>query len=210
MDMQINKTFLRQEREKRAWSQSHLAEVADLSMRTVQRIEHSGVASMESAKALAAALDVELAVLTEPADLAKPSSSINPHISRRYRTWGGIGALLAGLAALGWWSTVAAEQVMINLSVKAESGASTRGEMQFLNELGVQNEVKFERQFRLLVTATRQEQHLLLSTEIYDFVDGDYRLVSTPVILVADNEQAGIHLSTQGSGLLELDFKSDF
>ncbi len=35
MDMQINKHFLRQEREKRAWSQSHLADVADLSMRTV-------------------------------------------------------------------------------------------------------------------------------------------------------------------------------
>ncbi len=69
MDMQINKHFLRQEREKRAWSQSHLADVADLSMRTVQRIEHSGVASMESAKALAAALDLELAALVQSRQL---------------------------------------------------------------------------------------------------------------------------------------------
>src|SRR5690606_20399040 len=65
MDMQINKNFLRRERERRAWSQSHLAEVAGLSMRTVQRIEHSGIASMESTKALATALDLTLSKLTE-------------------------------------------------------------------------------------------------------------------------------------------------
>ncbi len=42
MDMKINKEILRREREQRAWTQSHLAEVADLSMRTVQRIERTG------------------------------------------------------------------------------------------------------------------------------------------------------------------------
>lgn len=55
MDMQINKERLRQEREKRSWTQSHLSEVADLSVRTMQRIEANGIASKESAMALASA-----------------------------------------------------------------------------------------------------------------------------------------------------------
>jgi len=42
MDMKINKEILRRERELRAWTQSHLAEVADLSMRTLQGIERPG------------------------------------------------------------------------------------------------------------------------------------------------------------------------
>lgn len=63
MDMKINKEILRRERELRAWTQSHLAEVADLSMRTVQRIERTGDGSLESASALASALNLDLQVL---------------------------------------------------------------------------------------------------------------------------------------------------
>jgi hypothetical protein len=121
-----------------------------------------------------------------------------------------VGILTSLIVSLGWWSTAAAEQVMINLSLKAESGASTEGEMQFLNELGAQSEVRFNQQFRLLVTAVRQNQGLLLSTEIYDFIDGDYLLISSPSILIADNELAAIHLDTHSSGRLQLSFKSDF
>lgn len=203
MDMKINKETLRRERELRAWTQSHLAEVADLSMRTVQRIERTGDASMESASALAAALDMELAVLMESPEIAVASR-------RRYAFWGVLGLIGSALVALGWWPAASAEQVMINLSLKAESGASTQGEMQFLNEIGTQSEIRFDQQFRLRVMAIRQDQGLLLSTEIYDFINGDYRLISTPSILIADNEPTAIYLDTRSSGRLELGFTSDF
>jgi transcriptional regulator with XRE-family HTH domain len=73
MDMQLNKDQLRREREVRAWSQSHLAEVAGLSMRTVQRIENSGSASLESAMAIAAAFDTQVeALLPAEAEAPKP------------------------------------------------------------------------------------------------------------------------------------------
>nr|WP_324258140.1 helix-turn-helix transcriptional regulator [Cellvibrio fontiphilus] len=201
--MQIDKTFLRQEREKRAWSQSHLAAVAALSMRTVQRIERNGIASKESVMALASALDIEVgSLLVNP---ASPASDIN------YRRWWGIAGIAASLiVCFGWWSTAAAEQVMINVSVKAESGASTEGDMQFLNELGAQSEIRFDQQFRLLITAVRQGQGLLLSAEIYDFIDGNYLLISTPAILIVDNKPTEIHLDTRASGRLRLNFKSDF
>lgn len=204
MDMKINHKLLRRQREQRAWTQNQLAEVASLSMRTVQRIERNGIAAKESAMALASALDMDLADL-----LIQSNSSSTRHTSHR-RWWGLVGILTSLIVSLGWWSTAAAEQVMINLSVKAESGASTEGEMQFLNELGAQSEVRFNQQFRLLVTAVRQNQGLLLSTEIYDFIDGDYLLISSPSILIADNELAAIHVDTHSSGRLQLSFKSDF
>lgn len=47
-------------REQRAWSQEQLAEVAGISVRTIQRAETSGNASAETRMALAAALDVPL------------------------------------------------------------------------------------------------------------------------------------------------------
>lgn len=204
MDMQINKTFLRQEREKRAWSQSHLAEVADLSMRTVQRIERNGVAAKESAMALASALGMDLADL-----LIQSDASAKGHKNNRH-WWGLLGIVASLIVSLGWWSTAAAEQVMINVSVKAESGASTEGEMQFQSELGEPSEIRFDQQFRVRVTAVRQNQGLLLSTEIYDFIDGDYRLISTPSILITDKKPAALHIDTHASGRLMLSFKSDF
>lgn len=203
MDMQIDKTFLRQEREKRAWSQSHLAAVAALSMRTVQRVERNGIASKESVMALASALDIEVGSLL--VNQASPASDVN------HRRWWGIAGIAASLiVCLGWWSTAVAEQVMINVSVKAESGASTEGDMQFLNELGAQSEIRFDQQFRLLITAVRQGQGLLLSAEIYDFINGNYLLISTPAILITDNKPTAIHLDTHASGRLRLNFKSDF
>jgi transcriptional regulator with XRE-family HTH domain len=201
MDMQINKEFLRQCREQRGWTQNHLAEVADLSLRTVQRIEATGVASNESAMALASALDLKLSDLMLQRDAQLP-------INHLRRWWHLAVVLTALLVSATWWTTASAEEVTINLSVKADSGSS--GDMQMLNELGKQSEVKFDQQFRLLLTANKQDQHLLISAEIYDFINGDYQLVSTPSILVTDNQEAAIHLNTQGSGLLKLAFKSDF
>lgn len=66
MEMKIDSRKIRQLREARGWSQEHLAEVAGLSARTVQRIEAEGNASPESRMALAAALGVEAADLGLP------------------------------------------------------------------------------------------------------------------------------------------------
>lgn len=42
MEMQINKQLIKSKRVERAWSQSELAQVSGLSLRTIQRIEKSG------------------------------------------------------------------------------------------------------------------------------------------------------------------------
>jgi len=61
MDMQINAKLLKHERNKRAWSQEHLAQVTGLGMRTIQRIESSGMASNESIASIATVFEMTVA-----------------------------------------------------------------------------------------------------------------------------------------------------
>jgi transcriptional regulator with XRE-family HTH domain len=63
MDMQVDSKRIRSEREKRAWSQEHLAKLTGLGLRTVQRIESTGLASYESVSAIAAVLEISVSEL---------------------------------------------------------------------------------------------------------------------------------------------------
>jgi transcriptional regulator with XRE-family HTH domain len=64
--MKINRSLLLALRKQRAWSQDELAVAAGLNLRTVQRIERSGTASLQSKKALAAAFNIEISDLDAP------------------------------------------------------------------------------------------------------------------------------------------------
>jgi transcriptional regulator with XRE-family HTH domain len=57
--MQVNAEFVRAERQRRGWTQEVLAEIAGLSLRTVQRIESQGLASQESLSSLCVALEAQ-------------------------------------------------------------------------------------------------------------------------------------------------------
>ena len=59
-------------RERRAWSQEHLAAASGLNVRTIQRIESTGPASLETLNALAAAFDVEVGDLVGRSALLGP------------------------------------------------------------------------------------------------------------------------------------------
>ena len=94
--MKIDSTLVRKIRRQRAWSQEQLASVAGLSLRTIQRVEADGSASLETNMALASAFGVptiEL-VFEERAAPAQASGGLIGVIA------GVIGAL-AGLA-VGW------------------------------------------------------------------------------------------------------------
>ncbi len=70
--MKVDATRIRTLREARGWSQEHLASVAGLSARTVQRLESEGKASHESRMAVAAAFGVEPVQLSEPEKVPPP------------------------------------------------------------------------------------------------------------------------------------------
>ncbi|KXI26960.1 helix-turn-helix transcriptional regulator [Paraglaciecola hydrolytica] len=69
MEMELNNKTLKTHRESRAWSQTQLAEVSGLSLRTIQRVEKTGIASQESAKSLAAVYECSIAELLIQKDL---------------------------------------------------------------------------------------------------------------------------------------------
>lgn len=63
---------IRRWREERHWSQEHLADLAGIGTRTVQRIENGEPASKDSVMALAAAFNVDVSALTvDPSVMAR-------------------------------------------------------------------------------------------------------------------------------------------
>lgn len=58
-EITLNTDIIKTERNKKAWTQSHLAEACGLSLRTIQRIEKSGKSSHESAQAIAAVFELK-------------------------------------------------------------------------------------------------------------------------------------------------------
>jgi len=63
MSFQADAGKIKRWREERHWSQEHLADLAGLGLRTVQRIENGEAASQDSLKALAAAYGVDVLAL---------------------------------------------------------------------------------------------------------------------------------------------------
>lgn len=61
-------------REERHWSQEHLAELAGIGTRTVQRIENGEAATKETMMSLAAAFAVDVAALTYDPDVQAKNS----------------------------------------------------------------------------------------------------------------------------------------
>ena len=71
-------TRVKEERLKRGWTQEHLAEIADVTARTVARIEKGEVQGLESLMAIAAAFEMELGKLGQVFRIAeaKPLRSL--------------------------------------------------------------------------------------------------------------------------------------
>jgi transcriptional regulator with XRE-family HTH domain len=113
MDMKVDSSYLKAQREQRAWSQEHLAEVTGLGLRTIQRIETTGTASYESAKSLAAVFGVEVADLRD-----ERAQAGGPRISVPLRPLLGVLAALVTGGALFLASNSFADQVLMDVGVR--------------------------------------------------------------------------------------------
>ncbi|MBB6183912.1 helix-turn-helix transcriptional regulator [Oleiagrimonas soli] len=79
-DMKVSSSVIRRLRTERGWSQDQLAIASGLSLRTIQRVEAKGIASMASAVSLAATFEVCLIELqNEPAVPASTTSAFAYH-----------------------------------------------------------------------------------------------------------------------------------
>lgn len=63
--MHINNTKVKSLRLAKNWTQSQLAELCDISLRTIQRVEKQGLASAETLMSLCAVFEVEQSYLAD-------------------------------------------------------------------------------------------------------------------------------------------------
>lgn len=73
-EMRLSTSEVRRLRIERGWSQEHLAQVAGRSLRTIQRVEAEGIASLSTATSLAATFSVPLLSLQPPPEPATPTT----------------------------------------------------------------------------------------------------------------------------------------
>jgi len=217
MDMRVDPKRIRAERERRAWSQEHLATVTGLGLRTIQRIEKTGAASFESARSLAAVFEVavaDLRIVRDDADRAgdehsgaeghpaTTAHSIPPDPAKsrfRFRArpvLGGAAAALTAAGALfvatkGW-----ADVVMLDVGVSMND--SQVEQSQVVTEANDHVALRaIDDRLRVVMVPTIEKNGILLATEIYLLEGGGYVLASSPKLLVENGKQAEIELTTK-------------
>ncbi len=177
------------ERKKRAWTQEHLAEVSDLGIRTIQRIEKSGSASPESVRALASCFD-----LSAP-DLVVDSLSNQSQPNGLFRFgYAPVALALALLVLIFFYANRPAVANDIKLSFNAVVTAQDDqyehvGEMTIEN--GEESQFQMDGVFKVLVSPSDLgNNQVLIALKIFTMTDGDYALVSEPSLITSDGNEA--------------------
>jgi len=199
MDIELNTEKLREARRRRAWSQEHLAAVSDLGLRTVQRVEQTGKASFESARSLAAALELEVEQLR-----AQPLRAPR----RRRPIVATLGAALA--AALGFALTTSsvAEPLLLDFDV-ARSDQASGDEVRHVGRIETRKdsvtEVEVEGHLKLVVIPTVEpDGRIRLSSKLYELRDSDYVLLAKPELTTDLEKEAAIVFGVDGGKLYTL------
>jgi len=193
VDMQIDSKRIRSEREKRAWSQEQLAEVAGVALRTIQRVETSGAGSYETAKAIAAVFEVDVSDL-------RSAVEPTPRLSRRarYLSAAAAASLLVAIGAFLARDAVARE---IALAVTLSLNGTELGNHRLVVDEGKNSEIRLEGQAKVILTSViNADGSVAVSMRVYEFADQQFALVSTPKLFVRDNDEATVNVtSVQGN-----------
>lgn len=192
MDMRIDSKLIRAERERRAWSQDQLARASGLGLRTIQRIEKTGAASFESAKALAAVFALDVAALRVAVPLPKAKSALPAR-----QLLGAAAVLLTTGGALLVAKTAMAESVALDVDV-AVNEPSRLHEGRLMTEAGREAEIKLDDLVRLLIVPTIEPDGAVrLSAQVFEFKENDWVLVGEPKLVTADGTEAEIRLAAE-------------
>ena len=202
MEMNVDRNLVKTERHRRAWSQEHLAEVSGLSLRTIQRIEKTGIASYESANSLASIFSIDVADLRNQRGLQEPS------IGWRTANRGALGATgLALLAAISLFTVTStfAEPLLLDFDISRKNVTNDDEDRQIgqlVTETGKAAEIRMDGELRFVVVPTIEDDgRVLLAAEVYEFIDGDYVLLAEPKLITADREEAEIRISSDSGSL---------
>lgn len=97
--MLVNAKKLRLLRQNKNWTQQHLAEVCDLSLRTIQRVEKDGVAANETVAALAAIFELKASEIIFSSEQFEHVNQVNRNAPRSAKFLGALffGGLITGI-----------------------------------------------------------------------------------------------------------------
>lgn len=182
----IDSKFIKAERQKRGWSQEQLAGAAGLGIRTIQRVESSGIASNESAKCLAAVFEVPLTLLIVEKPQGQRASA---------RIWAAAATLcLTLVSSLLLVSRVNATDLAMFVVVGTDVGGKSRMNIQVKD--GQQTEIKLEKELRLLLMPKLlKDGTVLMSAELYGW-DGDaFKLAGKPKVLMQMDAETKLQLN---------------
>lgn len=196
MEVKVNTKKIISLRTTRAWSQQQLAEVASVSLRTIQRIEKSGNASQESVKSISSAFSVK------PDDILVQEKQ-KFSVTKRVKKY--ISATLAfGSASLLYASLSAASPIM--LKVDASSNNEQLASIHLLNEEGGESEMRIDNMLKFEVSAQQTPKNQIrLKTKVYEFKGAiGFVHVSSPILLTEFNKSAGIKFTTSNGVPLEI------
>jgi transcriptional regulator with XRE-family HTH domain len=214
MDMQINVDRVRAERQQRAWSQEHLANASGLSLRTIQRVEASGVASNETLRSLAAVFDCELQALMlvregSPPAPAAASAPPMPRTAAWKRPWLAFAAA-AGIAVLSTVLVARAEAGDVEMEVILGGKTLDVKVFKLLAASGKEVEARLGETLRVVFTPRIDTDDLImLAARVYLFDGKEFQLVSTPKVLTRAGVNARIEIGLPDGGDLQMSVTSN-
>ena len=190
--MRIDSAFIRREREKRGWSQEQLAAAAGLGVRTIQRLEASGIASAESAKCLAAVFEVPYTRLMMAVPVMSPVASPARRVPMRH--WAAAATVTLGIvSSLLLVPRASADEIAIALVLATDTGESR---MNIQVESGQAAEVKLDRSLRLVLTPTiHGDDGVLVKAELYGWDGHDYQLAGKPRLLMRKGVETRLQMN---------------
>ena len=204
IDMRVDPSYIRTQREQRAWTQEHLAVVTGLGLRTIQRIETTGNASYESARSLAAVLECDVAQLRGE----RASTDSGPRLSVPLRPFLGVLAALATGAALLLVATgsFAADQVLIDIGVVRNAtipGSTGIDRSEWFTQVVVDdgtlvpdvNEMRLEELRFTIVPKLLPDGLILIEMQIFERMGENQvldELLSSPRLVIADGQKAEV------------------
>lgn len=198
--MKVESKRIVEHRRQRAWSQQHLAEVANLSLRTVQRIERHGQGSPESLMAIAASLG------TSPDELtAKPPR-------RRVAAWFAFAAS-AALVIVMSMPQVLAEPLMLRVAISDDQPGVEASADQVVHLLAADGE---PRAFKIgsflleFVPTIEDQEKVRIAVSIQqESVEGETESRSEAVVLTQSGRPAVIELVDSSERTLTLELTPD-
>ena len=208
MDMKVDSSYIKRERERRAWSQEHLAEVSGLGLRTIQRIEKTGAASYESARSLAAVFGIDVAELR--VEDVRPAA---PRLAVQSRPFLGALALVVTGGALLYATQSFADQVLMDVSMALEAGDETREwQTLFVVDDGTLvpdvNELRLEDLRFSIVPHVQDGGRILLEIGVFERHGNEEIVLSRPRLIALDGETAEVAVGTGDARTLRLSIKA--